>query len=276
MNNITKDSPIGIFDSGVGGLTVLKALRKRMPYENLLYLGDTARVPYGTKSAETIIRYAIQATQLLVNRRIKLLVVACNTASAVAINALRSAYNLPVIGVIKPGAKAVCDASKIGIVAVIATERTVDEKAYEKEIQLIRPCVSVVSKACPLFVALAEEGWVSGSLVEAIAWHYLKPLFNDSLSRSPDCLLLGCTHFPALASAINNVLGGKITIIDSADPTAISTREELISQNLLREANIGNVWTKFLSTDGSSRFFRIGKYFWSYSISADDVEIVDL
>ena len=180
------DRPIGIFDSGVGGLTVLRALRERLPAKSLLYLGDTARLPYGTKSPETIARYAVQAAGLLVERGIKLLVVACNTASAHALDALRDAYpDIEVTGVIEPGAEAACAASASGRIAVIATESTAKAGAYQHAIHRIRNDAEVVTQACSVFVALAEEGWLDGPVAEAAAQRYLAPLFDGAAASGP-------------------------------------------------------------------------------------------
>jgi len=273
--------PIGIFDSGVGGLTVLTALRRRLPAEHFLYLGDTARLPYGAKSPESITRYALQASRHLVECRVKLLVVACNTASAVALDALRSAFvPLPVIGVVEPGATASCAASPTGRIAVIATESTVRGKAYEQAILARRPDALVRSLPCPLFVALAEEGWTEGPLVEAIAHRYLRNLFLGPKSIQPDCLVLGCTHFPVLAGAIQNVVGDKVLLVDSTETTAEVVERELRNHNLLRPIDdptnrkIGE--TMFLATDGPERFARVGSIFLKRLLSPAEVALVDL
>jgi glutamate racemase len=269
--------PVGIFDSGVGGLTVLTALRRRLPAEHFLYLGDTARLPYGAKSPETITRYALQASRSLVERRVKLLVVACNTASAVALDTLRSAFApLPVIGVVEPGAAASCAASPSGRIAVIATESTVRGKAYEQAIQARRPDALVRSLPCPLFVALAEEGWTEGPLVEAIVQRYLCNLFVGPENIQPECLVLGCTHFPILAGAIQNVVGNNVTLVDSAETTAEVVAQELRNQKLLRPMNKVAGETTFLATDGPERFARVGSIFLKRLLSPAEVTLVDL
>ncbi len=200
------DAAIGVFDSGVGGLTVLRSLHERLPREHFIYLGDTARLPYGTKSPESIRRYSIQAAGILRDRGIKCLVVACNTASAVALEALRERFApLPVLGVLEPGAVAACRASRSGRIAVIATESTVRGGAYQTAIRRCRPDAQVLARACPLFVALAEEGWIEGEIVEAVAHRYLDGLFHGS--EAPDTLVLGCTHFPVFASVLSRQLG---------------------------------------------------------------------
>jgi glutamate racemase len=269
-----------MFDSGVGGLTVLKALRRRMPCESILYLGDTARLPYGTKSAETVTRYALQASARLVERDIKLLVVACNTVSATALEPLRNAYpGIPVIGVVQPGAQASCRASATGRIAVIATESTIRGRAYERAIHAIRPDAQTTGAPCPLFVPLAEEGWLDGPLVEGIAARYLNPIFHPASGsgrpETPDCLVLGCTHFPLLAGAIRNVIGDGVTIVDSAAITAKAVEAELRARGLERRATECGE-TRFMATDDVPRFSRTGGLFLGTPVAPDEVELVDL
>jgi glutamate racemase len=265
--------PIAVFDSGVGGLTVLRALRAALPAEDFVYLGDTARLPYGTKSADTVSRYALQASDALVARGAKCLVVACNTASSVAIPALAARFApLPVIGVIEPGAEAAVRASVHGHVAVIATEGTVRGGAYPQAIARIAPTVKVTQRACPLFVSLAEEGWTDGPIAEAIARRYLEPLFRGP--DVPDTLLLGCTHFPALIAPIRRVVGPAVAIVDSAETTAAATAARLVSLGLARSRGKGSV--QRLATDGPERFARVGSVFSGEPIAAADVELVDL
>lgn len=272
---MTLSLPIGMFDSGVGGLTVLRALRDRLPCEDILYLGDTARLPYGTKSAETVTRYAVQASARLVERGIKLLVVACNTASSVALDALRLAYpGIPVVGVVEPGARASCAVSHSGVIGVLATESTIRGNAYHQAIHHIRPDATVIGKPCPLFVALAEEGWVDGSLVEGIAQRYLAPLFSG-VATTPDTLVLGCTHFPLLAGAIANVVGPDVHIVDSARTAAQTVEGELQSRGLLRHDPVCGT-SRFLTTDDVPRFVRTGSQFLGAEIDAYNVELVDL
>ena len=261
-----------MFDSGVGGLTVLRALRRELPAEDFVYLGDTARLPYGTKSAASVVRYAEQAADALVARGLRCLVVACNTASAVALEPLRRRYApLPVVGVIEPGARAACAATRSGSIAVIATEGTVRAAAYEKAIRGVRPGARVVSAACPLFVALAEEGWTEGEVVDLVARRYLRPILTGQ--EQPDVLLLGCTHFPVLAPAIRRVAGAGVVLVDSAATTAASVRE-LPGVNGGDGAARGSV--TLLATDGAARFARVGSGFLGEPIAADEVQIVDL
>lgn len=265
MNTLAK-FPIGMFDSGVGGLTVLKALRERMPCEDVVYLGDTARLPYGTKSPQTVSRYAIQCAAELMQRTIKLLVVACNTVSAVALGPLQKTYpDIPVIGVVEPGAQAACAATKNTCIAVIATESTIAGGAYQRAIHEILPDTRIVGHACPLFVPLAEEGWIDGDIPERVAARYLDPIFKPASGTEnpviPDTLVLGCTHFPLLASAIRNVVPSATTIVDSAATTAGKVLEELTRLDLKKPKN-GCGETLYLTTDDAARFARTGTRFW--------------
>ncbi len=273
---MTDDLPIGVFDSGVGGLTVLNAIQKILPEEELLYLGDTARVPYGTKSPESVIKYALQAAQVLVDRGIKLLVVACNTASSVALDALRKEfYPLPVLGVVEPGAIASCEISKTGRIAVIGTEGTVNGMAYQKAILKLRPDANISAQPCSLFVALAEEAWCDGELVERIIHKYLSELIDLPEDVRPDCLVLGCTHFPVLEDAIKNVVGDDVEVVDSAATTALMVRDELDSQDMLRSSATKKL-PHFMVTDGPERFARVAKIFFENPVTIDNVELVDL
>ena len=275
------DLPIGVFDSGVGGLTVLRALRSALPDERFIYLGDTARLPYGTRSGETVTRYAEQAARVLVGRGIKVLVVACNTASSVALGHLAAVFApLPVIGVIEPGAAAACGASVSGQIGVIATEGTVRGGAYERAIRAVRPGAEVVSIACQLFVALAEEGWVGGPVAEAVAQRYLADVVGERPGL--DCLVLGCTHFPVLRQAIAAAVGPRVRLVDSAETTA-----EVVASCLLRsdlraghrtrgQGGAGQAGVRFLATDAPARFARVGAVFLGEAIAPEDVELVDL
>jgi glutamate racemase len=268
--------PIGVFDSGVGGLTVLRALRAALPAESYVYLGDTARLPYGTKSEHTVARYALQAADELVARDIKCLVVACNTASAAALPALQQRYaDLPVIGVIEPGARAACAASASGCIAVLATEATVRGGAYTQAITRIRPDALVTAIACPLFVALAEEGWTDGPVASAVAARYLAPL-RERGTRAPDTLVLGCTHFPLLTAVIAAAAGPAIRLVDSAATVAAAAHAELGARGLLRAGGGPASEVKFLATDGAERFAVVGGRFMGTPISADQVELIDL
>lgn len=272
-----QERAIGVFDSGMGGLTVLRALVEALPNEHFVYLGDTARLPYGTKSAETVVRYALQAAEELVERGIKCLVVACNTASAAALGAMRQRFeDIPVLGVIEPGAAAACAASTTGSIAVIATEGTVRGGAYSQAIARLRPQAQVTAMACQLFVALAEEGWTEGSVAERTAERYLGELLSGP-GAPADTLVLGCTHFPLLQGVIDRALKGKLRIVDSAATTARATRSLLSEKNLLRPAGIGGApQLRFLATDGAARFATVGSRFMGRPIAADEVELIDL
>ncbi|MGB5950750.1 MAG: glutamate racemase [Parvibaculum sp.] len=266
--------PIGVFDSGIGGITVLKALRARLPHEDLVYLGDTARLPYGTKSAETVTAYATQATRHLLGHDIKMAVIACNTATSVALGPLSVALApLPVIGVVGPGAEAGVKASRTRHIAVIATEATVRGGAYPRAIHALDPGAHVVQEPCGIFVALAEEGWVSGDVVEAAARRYLEPIFAHP--NPPDTLVLGCTHFPVLAGTIGKVAGPNVTLVDSAETTARAVETELSARDLASPRKTRGR-TRFLATDSPERFARVGGIFFGEPIVAGEVELVDI
>jgi glutamate racemase len=262
-------NPIGVFDSGVGGLTVLRALRRAYPADDFIYLGDTARLPYGTKSPATVTRYSLQCAELLVRRGIRCLVVACNTASASALAELRRAHpSLPVIGVIDPGAQAAVEASRSQHIAVIATEGTIAGGAYQAAILRLNGAARVTAGACSLFVAMAEEGWVDGEIPQAVARRYLAPIFRGP--DAPDTLVLGCTHFPALAGPIGAVLPPGVRIVDSAATTAAA----LLGQVAPVSGGRGRV--SWLATDDATRFARVGSSFLGEPLRAADIEIVDL
>jgi glutamate racemase len=271
-------APVGVFDSGVGGLTVLRALAAALPHEDFVYLGDTARLPYGTKSPESIRRYALQAAGLLKSRGIKCLVVACNTASAVALESLEAGFApLPVLGVLEPGAAAACRATRSGRIAVIATESTVRGGAYQLAIARQRPSAVVSARACSLFVALAEEGWNDGPIVEAVARRYLDDLFASAPADArPDTLLLGCTHFPMVAPTLQAVLGPEVSIVDSAATTAAALVGVLSERELDRPSASGGGSLTLLATDGAARFARVGGTFLGQAFDPARVEIVDI
>ena len=266
--------PIGVFDSGVGGLTVLKALREALPNEDLIYLGDTARLPYGTKSPTSISRYACQATKRLQERGIKLLVVACNTASAVALDALREQMApLPVIGVVEPGATAAVEARPKGSHLVLATEATVRLGAYRRAIEALDRDASVSELACEMMVSLAEEGWLDGDIATDIVRRYLGEL--DEGARQPDCVILGCTHFPLLVDAIASVFDGDTAIVDSASTTAAFAAHELAELDITNDQSDAGSLT-LLATDGATRFARVGGLFLGEDLAPNDIELVDL
>lgn len=266
--------PIGVFDSGVGGLTVLKAARARLPAEQFVYLGDTARLPYGTKSPATVLAYARRAAAYLRERDIKLLVVACNTASAVALDELAASLApLPVIGVVEPGARAAVEASPGGHHLVLATEGTVRLGAYRRAIAALDPDARVDEQPCELLVALAEEGWIADDIAVAVARRYLEPWLATP-ERRPQTLILGCTHFPLLREAVATVAPG-LAIVDSAGTTA-----EVVAARLDRlgiaAAPGGRGAVRLLATDGARRFARVGGRFLGEPLSPDDIELTDL
>jgi len=249
--------PIGVFDSGVGGLTVLREITRLLPAENTIYLGDTARVPYGTRSASTIRRYALQTAGFLVSRGVKMLVVACNTSAAVALPTLRKGFpGLPVLGVTEPGAKAAAAATTGGRVGVIGTEGTIRSGAYEKAILRHRPGTRIIARPCPLFVSLAEEGWVEGEVARLTARTYLAPLREEGI----DTLVLGCTHYPLLKGTIRKIMGRKVRLIDSAEETARAVREELELTGLASGSRRRSSHSFFV-TDLPAKFRDIGRRF---------------
>jgi glutamate racemase len=273
-----RSRPIGVFDSGIGGLTVLSALQRTLPDEDFIYLGDTARLPYGTKSRETIERYALQIADLLVERGVKALIVACNTASAAALPALRARHAaLPVIGVVDPGAAAAVAATRNGRICVIGTEATVRGGAYQLAIARLAPGATVTTIACQLLVALAEEGWTDGVVAREITARYLLPVFAAADGVRPDTLVLGCTHFPMLRTVIGETVGPQVEIVDSAATAALAAHETLGNRGLLRAAGgerRGRTW--LLATDGAPRFASIGSRFLGSPIAASEIELVDI
>ena len=278
-----RDAPIGVFDSGVGGLTVLRALAERLPAERFLYLGDTARLPYGTKTADTVIRYSVQCAGRLVERGVKALVVACNTASSVALPALAAAYpGIPVLGVVEPGAEAAVAATRNGHVAVIATEGTVRGGAYLRALQARRPELRVTQVPCALFVSLAEEGWTEGAVADAVAHRYLDAVFTGP--EAPDTLLLGCTHFPVLKATLSRVVGSGVTLVDSAATTAAAMEALLAGMDAREQVPAYGETLRgqqlprfhFLATDGLERVARVGATFMGAPIATGELELVDL
>lgn len=244
---------IGIFDSGIGGLTVLKEIAAKLPLENTIYLGDTARVPYGIRSAETVTRYSFENTQFLLSQDIKMLVVACNTATAVSLDAVKREFPLPIIGVLEPGARVAVAATKTRKIAVIGTEATIKSGAYEKAIKWVAPDIEVTSLACPLFVPLVEEGWTDNDVAQLVVAKYLAPLRGTDI----DVLVLGCTHYPLLKMVISEVVAPEITLIDSATETAKEVAEVLEKLKWQRKGP-GQGIRKYYVTDTPARFEKIG------------------
>jgi len=254
---------IGVFDSGVGGLTVFREIARALPHHSLIYLGDSARVPYGTKSAETVTRYSLQAAQHLLDRGIGMLVVACNTATAAALPALQASLKIPVIGVVEPGARAAVERTR-GRVGVIATEGTVRSKAYTKAIHQLDAKIEVIESAAPLFVSLAEEGWANTHVAREVAEIYLSPLLDAGI----DTLVLGCTHYPILRGTIEQVVGEGINIVDSAETTAACVLAAI------EPRSNGVAKHTFLVTDAEERFRRIASDFLEREI--EHLELVSL
>ena len=274
MTSYNKSLRIGVFDSGVGGLTVLKAIRDALPFEDLIYLGDTARLPYGTKSPASIARYATQAAAKLLEHDIKMLVVACNTASAVALDALRDQMGpIPVLGVVEPGASAAVAAKPGGSHLVLATEATVRLGAYRKAILARDPTARVREHACELMVSLAEEGWTQGEIADAIVRRYLNEAEDDGLN--PDSIILGCTHFPLLRETISEAVGDNVAVVDSAVTTACVVRDVLGSHDGLTEDQEPGALS-LLATDGITRFARVGGQFLGEPLTAENIQLVDL
>jgi glutamate racemase len=256
--------PIGIFDSGVGGLTVYRALHERLPDEHFVYLGDTARVPYGTKSLSTVERYATENAKFLEVHGIKLLVVACNTASALALPAIREAVSVPVVGVIEPGARAAVEVAAGKKIGVIATEATVQSRAYARAIGKINPVIDVIERACPLFVPLAEEGWADTEVARTVAEKYL----NDLSKKDVGALVLGCTHYPILRDLISEVIGNEVPLIDSGEAAAHEVQSHLQSGQLLSatrqrnsERQLCDDLDHFYVTDAAERFAKVAERF---------------
>jgi glutamate racemase len=262
---IRNSLPIGIFDSGVGGLTVYRALHERLPDEHFVYLGDTARVPYGTKSLATVERYATENAKFLESHGIKLLVVACNTASALALPAIRDAVSVDVMGVIDPGARAALDSTNGERIGVIGTEATVQSGAYRRSILSLDPLAEVIERACPLFVPLAEEGWAETEVARSVAEHYLSDLRISDLG----VLVLGCTHYPILRGVISEAVGADTRLIDSGDATADEVQSLLEIRGLSRPRapnknrvrHLCDDLDHFYVTDAAQRFSRVAEMF---------------
>lgn len=265
------DLPIGIFDSGVGGLTVLKEIFRELPNESTLYLGDTARVPYGIRSAETVTRYSLDNTGFLVSKGIKLLVVACNTASAVGLQKIKDSVKIPVIGVIEPGARAAVEATENGKIGVIGTEATIKSEAYVNAIKSFDASAEVFTLPCPLFVPLAEEGFTGDEIALLVAERYLCNIRN----RGIDTLVLGCTHYPLLRTVISKAMGDKIVLIDSAVETAKEIKDTIVGMEMERKST-QKPWKMFYVTDSPDRFVRVGERFLDQGIENIEEINVDI
>lgn len=267
MNN--RDAPIGIFDSGVGGLTVFRAIRDLLPGENLIYLGDTARIPYGIRSLSTVERYAREDAAFIEAAGVKLIVVACNTASALAAEKLARECSVPVVGVIRPGARLAAERTGKGLIGVIATEATVGSGAYEREILAARSDLRVVSRACPLFVPLAEEGWADHPVTRQVAEEYLADLRDHAV----DTLVLGCTHYPILRGTIEKVMGNGLVYVESGEAVAAEVASLLKERDLAATSRHGGD-ERFYVTDAAARFRRVAEFFLGRPL--EQVETVEL
>lgn len=262
-------APIGVFDSGIGGLTVVRELMRQLPNESIIYFGDTARVPYGPKSPDTVLRYSREITSFLRDQGVKAVVVACNTATAHALAALREEYELPIVGVIEPGSRAAARATRSGRIGVIGTQGTISSRAYERAIAAAAPKVEIIALACPLFVPLVEEGWLDTEATRLIAHEYLAPVARASV----DTLVLGCTHYPLLKTVIGSVVGRNVRLIDSAEETAAETGAVLTERGIAHDAT-NDARYRFIASDAPEQFLRVGQRFLGASI--DRVETVTL
>ena len=264
--------PIGVFDSGMGGLTVLRELVNHLPNESFLYLGDTARLPYGTKSQETVVRYASQMASLLVTQGIKLLVVACNTASTAALPYLQKQFpDIPIIGVVEPGARAAVNATKNNKVALLATDTTIQSGIYQSTLRSLNPAIAIVTKTCNLFVALAEEGCINDDIALLVTQKYLEPVINNHYYC--DSVILGCTHFPVFMQSFSTIFGTGVNIINSATATAEAVK--LIAKKMNLEGTTPQPTISFFVTDSPQRFIRVGEIFFGQCINPETVQLVD-
>ncbi len=254
--NVPNNDSIGVFDSGLGGLTVVKELIHHLPNERIVYFGDTARVPYGTKSKETILRYSREIVQVLLKRRVKLIVVACNTASSLALDELVAEFKVPIIGVIEPGAKKAAASTRNNRVGIIATSSTIKSERYAQELLKARKDVQVFSKACPLFVPLVEEGWFDHAVTYQVAQEYLVQMKKNKI----DTLILGCTHYPLLKGVLHNVMGAQVNLVDSAQEVALQAKAVLMGKGMLR-TQLGPAKHTFMVSDEPQGFQRLAVRF---------------
>ena len=266
MNN----NPIGVFDSGLGGLTVLKEITSILPNENIVYFGDTARVPYGSRSKETVIKYTFQAINFLISKNVKSIVIACNTATARTLALAQEKYDIPIIGVIEAGARTAAYTTKNKSVGVIGTEGTINSKAYEKEINKLDSEIKIIGKACPLFVPIVEEGWADTEVARLTAKKYLEELQSSNI----DSLVLGCTHYPLLTNTINKVVEGKIKLVNPARETAKDLKDVLTKNNLLAENSSDQPYYKYYVSDIPERFATIGREFLNTEI--EDINQIEI
>lgn len=263
-NGLDKYAPIGVFDSGVGGLTVAREIMRQIPDEKIIYFGDTARVPYGSKSKETVTKYSRQIVRFLKSQNVKAIVVACNTASAYALDEIEKEMDIPMIGVVKPGARVAAEATRNGKIGVIGTEGTIGSQIYSRYIKELKPEVNVIGKACPLFVPLVEEGLLKDPVTDEIAKRYLSELIDIDI----DTLILGCTHYPLIRSTVGKVMGEKVTLVNPAYETARELKELLEKENLLndRKPELGDNMYQFFVSDAEEKFKQFANSIIKYGI----------
>lgn len=266
---LQNQKPIGVFDSGVGGLTVIKEIMKLLPEENVVYFGDTARVPYGPRSSETITKYTYQAVNFLLEQNIKAIVIACNTASARSLKKAQERYNIPIMGVIKPGASAAVNTTKNGKIGVIGTEGTINSEAYVKEITALKSDVDIYARSCPLFVPIAEEGWADTEVSKLTASTYLS-YFNDT---NIDTLVMGCTHYPLLENTIRDFFKNSISLINPALETASRLKDMLYKYGMQKNDGTAGVYKYFVS-DRPNNFAKVGEIFLNKAIA--DISLIEI
>ncbi|MDF2893212.1 MAG: murI [Clostridia bacterium] len=254
--------PIGVFDSGIGGLTVVKEIMEQLPNESIVYFGDTARVPYGTKSKETVTKYSFQCINFLLEKKVKAIVVACNTASAASLDAIKQSYDIPIVGVVEPGAIAACEVTKLNKIGIIGTEGTVSSGAYEKEINIINNDVKMVLKACPLFVPIVEEGWQDTEIAKLTAKEYLEGLKGNGI----DALVMACTHYPLLEQTIGEIMGEDIQLVNPAFETAKALKTVLHELNIHSKSSKSSSY-EFYVSDNPVKFKKVGENFLKKPIS---------
>lgn len=267
--NALREAPIGVFDSGVGGLTVVREIIRQIPNEKIIYFGDTARVPYGNKSRDTVTRYSRQIVRFLQTKQVKAIVVACNTASAFALDELEKEIDIPIIGVVRPGAKVAAEATRNGRVGVIGTSGTVGSNIYSTYIQQINPKAEVLGKACPLFVPLVEEGLWQDPVTDEIAMRYLSELIDVGI----DTLILGCTHYPLIRSTVGKIMGDHVTLVNPAYETARELKELLMEKGLFNPIppGLGTNKYQFFVSDGADRFLQFANSIIKYGILSTKV-----
>ena len=262
--------PIGVFDSGIGGLTVVRALMEKLPFENIIYFGDTARVPYGVKSVETINHYTSQITEFLLSQNVKALVIACNTIAAVARQVVKEMSSVPVLDVIEAGALTAVQYSSTKRIGVIGTMTTINSNAYGSAIHALDPAIHIVSQACPLFVPLVEEGWWEHAVTRLTAQEYLHPVLEDDI----DTLVLGCTHYPLLKPLLQDMVGERIQLVDSAEAMAVITANLLRKQGLMNPGDASPPEYRYYVTDFPLRFRQLGEHFLGHAM--DDIQLIRL